>query len=71
MRKIANNFLIKKQFFVKVGGEDVETRVVNNVLEIRSKTWMLSYLNADSPFDDDGWYNTKDIVEERDGPQSN
>ena len=37
------------------------------VLEIRSKTRMLGYLNADSPFDDEGWYNTKDIVEERDG----
>ena len=28
---------------------------------------MLGYLNADSPFDIDGWYNTKDIVEERNG----
>jgi acyl-CoA synthetase (AMP-forming)/AMP-acid ligase II len=28
---------------------------------------MLGYLNADSPFDDEGWYNTKDVVEERDG----
>ena len=53
--------------FMKVGGEDVETRVVDNVLEIRSKTRMLGYLNAESPFDDEGWYNTKDIVEKRDG----
>ena len=28
---------------------------------------MLGYLNAESPFNDEGWYNTKDIVEERDG----
>jgi acyl-CoA synthetase (AMP-forming)/AMP-acid ligase II len=28
---------------------------------------MLGYLNAESPFDGAGWYNTKDIVEERDG----
>jgi acyl-CoA synthetase (AMP-forming)/AMP-acid ligase II len=28
---------------------------------------MLGYLNADSPFDANGWYNTKDIVEECDG----
>ena len=28
---------------------------------------MLGYLNAESPFDDEGWYNTKDLVEERDG----
>ena len=52
---------------MKVGGEGVETRVVDNVLEIRSQTRMLGYLNADSPFDKDGWFNTKDIVEERDG----
>jgi len=53
--------------FMKVGGEGVETRVVDNVLEIRSQTRMLGYLNAESPFDDEGWYNTKDIVEVRDG----
>ena len=52
---------------MKVGGEDIETRVINNVLEIRSKTRMMGYLNADSPFDNDGWYNTKDVVEEKDG----
>ena len=53
--------------FMKVGGEGVETRVVNNVLEIRSETRMLGYLNAETPFDNEGWYNTKDIVEEKDG----
>ena len=57
----------RNSLFMKVGGEGVETRVVDNVLEIRSKTRMLGYLNAESPFDKDGWYNTKDIVEERDG----
>ena len=51
---------------MKIGGEGVETRVVDNVLKIRSQTRMLGYLNAESPFDDEGWYNTKDIVEERD-----
>ena len=57
----------RDSLFMKVGGEGVETRVVDNVLEIRSQTRMLGYLNADSPFDGEGWYNTKDIVEERDG----
>ena len=57
----------RNSLFMKVGGEGVETRVVDNVLEIRSQTRMLGYLNAESPFDDEGWYNTKDIVEERDG----
>lgn len=57
----------RNSLFMKVGGEGVETRVVDNVLEIRSKSRMLGYLNAESPFDEDGWYNTKDIVEEHKG----
>jgi acyl-CoA synthetase (AMP-forming)/AMP-acid ligase II len=57
----------RNSLFMKVGGEGVETRVVDNVLEISSETRLLGYLNADSPFDKEGWYNTKDIVEERDG----
>ncbi|MDB4115494.1 fatty acid--CoA ligase family protein [Planktomarina sp.] len=57
----------RDSLFMKVGGEGIETRVVNDVLEVHSATRMLGYLNADSPFDDRGWYNTKDIVEERDG----
>lgn len=57
----------RNSLFMKVGGEGVETRVVDGVLEIRSETRMLGYLNAPSPFDEDGWYNTKDIVEDKDG----
>ncbi len=57
----------RNSLFMKVGGEGVETRVIDNVLEIRSETRMLGYLNAESPFDDEGWYNTKDIVDEREG----
>ena len=57
----------RNSLFMKVGGEGIETRVVDNVLEIRSQTKMVGYLNADSPFYDNGWYNTKDIVEESEG----
>ena len=57
----------RNSLFMRVGGEGVETRIVDKVLEIRSKTRMLGYLNAESPFDNDGWYNTGDLVEERDG----
>lgn len=57
----------RNSLFMKIGGEGIETRVIDNVLEIRSQTRMLGYLNADSPFDKEGWYNTKDIVEELDG----
>ena len=57
----------RSSLFMKVGGEGVETRTVNGVLHIRSKSRMLGYLNASSPFDSAGWYDTKDIVDERDG----
>ena len=57
----------RDSLFMKIGGEGIETRVVNGVLQIRSQTRMIGYLNSDSPFDDDNWYNTNDIVEEKNG----
>ena len=57
----------RPSLFMKIGGEGIETKVEDNVLHIRSQSRMLGYLNAPSPFDSDGWYNTKDIVEARDG----
>ncbi len=39
----------------------------DGVLHIRSKSRMLGYLNAPSPFDSSGWYDTKDVVDEKDG----
>lgn len=53
----------KSSLFMKVGGEGIETKIRNNILYIKAKNRMLGYLNADSPFDKDGWYCTKDIVE--------
>lgn len=53
----------RNSLYMKVGGEGVETRVVDGVLQIRSQTRMLGYMNADSPFDGEGWYDTKDIVD--------
>jgi long-chain acyl-CoA synthetase len=49
--------------WVKVGGEDYETKVVDGTLWIRARSAMLGYLNAPSPFDADGWMNTQDQVE--------
>jgi long-chain acyl-CoA synthetase len=49
--------------WVKVGGEGFETRVVNDMLEIKAYSAMLGYLNAKSPFTDDGWFMTGDQVE--------
>ena len=56
----------RNSLYMKVGGEGVETRVVEGVLQIRSSSRMLGYLNADSPFDAEGWYDTKDVVEVKD-----
>jgi long-chain acyl-CoA synthetase len=55
--------MARDSLFMKIGGEGVETRIENGVLKIRSQTRMLGYLNAPSPFDNEGWYNTKDLVE--------
>ena len=49
--------------WVKVGGEGFKTRVVDNLLEIKSKSAMLGYLNAPSPFTKDNWFMTGDEVE--------
>jgi acyl-CoA synthetase (AMP-forming)/AMP-acid ligase II len=49
--------------WVKVGGEGFETRVVDGMLQIRAQSAMLGYLNAPSPFTEDGWLPTGDAVE--------
>jgi acyl-CoA synthetase (AMP-forming)/AMP-acid ligase II len=48
--------------WVKVGGEGFETRVIDGMLEIKAKSAMLGYLNAPSPFTEDGWFKTGDAV---------
>lgn len=53
----------RNSLYMKIGGEGIETRIVGGVLHIRSKSRMVGYLNAPCPFDDEGWYDTKDIVE--------
>lgn len=50
--------------WVKIGGEGFETRVVDGLLEIKARSAMLGYLNAPSPFSDDGWFITGDAVEQ-------
>jgi acyl-coenzyme A synthetase/AMP-(fatty) acid ligase len=49
--------------WVRVGGEGVETKVQQGTLWIRTRSAMLGYLNAPSPFDENGWFNTGDVVE--------
>lgn len=49
--------------WVKLGGEGFESRVVDNMLQIKSESAMIGYLNAPSPFTADGWFITGDAVE--------
>ncbi len=48
--------------WVKIGGDGVQTRVANGILQVRTDSAMLGYLNAESPFTDDGWFDTGDLV---------
>lgn len=54
----------RESLYMKIGGDGVKWRTTKDgVLEIFSPTRMVGYLNAESPFSTDGWYNTKDVVE--------
>ena len=53
--------------WLELGGLGCDARIVDNVLWLRSETAMLGYLNAPNPFEEGGWYNTRDVVEV-DGP---
>jgi acyl-CoA synthetase (AMP-forming)/AMP-acid ligase II len=48
---------------VRVGGEGFQTKVVDGILKIKSDYAMVGYLNAPSPFDAHGWFDTQDLVE--------
>lgn len=48
--------------FVKIGGEGFETRIIDGILQVKAESAMLGYLNAPSPFTDDGWLITGDYV---------
>jgi acyl-CoA synthetase (AMP-forming)/AMP-acid ligase II len=49
--------------WVTVGGEGFETKVIDGILWIRSEANMVGYLNAETPFDEEGWLCTGDHVE--------
>jgi acyl-CoA synthetase (AMP-forming)/AMP-acid ligase II len=49
--------------WMRIGGTGFQTRVVDDILWIKSDYAMVGYLNAPSEFDADGWFNTQDRVE--------
>ena len=54
--------LSSESLWVKVGGEGYDLRVVDGILQIKAESAMLGYLNAPSPFTDDGYFVTGDRV---------
>lgn len=54
----------KDSLLVKVGGDGYDVRVVDGMLEIKAKASMLGYLNAPSPFTEDGYFRTGDKVDQ-------
>ena len=49
--------------WMKMGGEGYDVRVVDGMLEIKAESAMLGYLNAPSPYTEDGYFMTGDRVE--------
>jgi acyl-CoA synthetase (AMP-forming)/AMP-acid ligase II len=49
--------------WLKLGNAGFEHRIVDGVLWLKSQSAMLGYLNAPSPFNEEGWFNTQDVVE--------
>lgn len=60
---MATKSMSSDSLWMKIGGDGYETKIMDDILYIRAKSAMIGYLNAPSPFDRDGWFNTKDKVE--------
>jgi len=51
--------------WLKIDQSQCGYRVVDGLLEIKTDSSMLGYLNAPNPFTEDGWFKTGDAIEER------
>lgn len=49
--------------WVQIGGKGFETKIIDDILWVRSEANMVGYLNAPSPIDEEGWMCTGDQVE--------
>ena len=49
--------------WMKIGGNEFKLKIVDNILWIKADSNMIGYLNADNPFDEEGWFCTGDEVE--------
>ena len=49
--------------WLKLSGTGFQTRIVEGTLQIKAESAMLGYMNAPSPFTEDGWFETGDAIE--------
>src|SRR5262249_15378818 len=49
--------------WLRLGDKGFVHKIVEGVLWIKAESAMLGYLNAPSPFDAEGWFNTQDLVD--------
>lgn len=49
--------------WLQLGKAGFEHKIIDGILWIRSDMAMLGYLNAPAPFDNEGFFNTQDVVE--------
>lgn len=54
----------RNSLFITIGGKS-EFKIIEKTLHIKAEHPMLGYLNSKNPFDNDGFYNTKDLVVEK------
>jgi len=60
--------LSSDSLYMKLEDSNVEHKIVNGELWLKSSTQILGYLNAEmESFTDDGWFMTGDLAEEKDG----
>lgn len=50
--------------WVKVGGEGFDVKVKDGTLRVKARSAMMGYLNAPSPFDEEGWLDTGDLMQQ-------
>lgn len=50
--------------WMKIGGNEFDVKIQNGTLHVKADSAMLGYLNAPSPFDEEGYLDTGDMVEQ-------
>lgn len=48
--------------WIRLNSDTVKSKIINDILYIKTKTAMIGYLNSPSPFDNEGWFNTQDRI---------